>query len=265
MITLYDYLPSQNAYKVRLLLSHLRQPYHAKSSAFLKAKGNGTAICVSIQLARCRQSNSRMAGYSRNRTPSCGFSPQERLIFPTIFRQAKVLQWLSFESDYIQSSVAALRHWAMTGKAVRRPEALVDAKRQASLKALGILDQEVSERAWLAGKSYTIADISAFAYVHRADEAELPLSNYRHGAWIERVQSQPNCLAEQFSYAIDPFSGNELGRGFATTSCWRRAICGGLGNLAGLIAPVKPEIVRRNRKSGKSPYENTRRYRRRRW
>ena len=30
MITLYDYLPSQNAYKVRLLLSHLQQPYRQK-------------------------------------------------------------------------------------------------------------------------------------------------------------------------------------------------------------------------------------------
>jgi glutathione S-transferase len=27
MITLYDYLPSQNAYKARLLLSHLQRPY----------------------------------------------------------------------------------------------------------------------------------------------------------------------------------------------------------------------------------------------
>src|SRR5689334_18617492 len=30
MITLYDYLPSQNAYKVRLLLSHLQQPYRTR-------------------------------------------------------------------------------------------------------------------------------------------------------------------------------------------------------------------------------------------
>ena len=34
MITLYDYLPSQNAYKVRLLLSHLRQPYRTKFGVF---------------------------------------------------------------------------------------------------------------------------------------------------------------------------------------------------------------------------------------
>jgi glutathione S-transferase len=27
MLTLYDYLPSQNAYKIRLLLSHLALPY----------------------------------------------------------------------------------------------------------------------------------------------------------------------------------------------------------------------------------------------
>jgi glutathione S-transferase len=30
MITLYDYLPSQNAYKVRLLLNHVDRPYVTK-------------------------------------------------------------------------------------------------------------------------------------------------------------------------------------------------------------------------------------------
>ena len=36
MITLYDYLPSQNAYKVRLLLSHLRRRQGDLAGAFAK-------------------------------------------------------------------------------------------------------------------------------------------------------------------------------------------------------------------------------------
>src|SRR5262249_38140717 len=39
MITLYDYLPSQNAYKVRLLLSHLRRPYRTKQVALFDGEG----------------------------------------------------------------------------------------------------------------------------------------------------------------------------------------------------------------------------------
>lgn len=57
----------------------------------------------------------------------------------------------------------------------------------------------------------TIADISAFAYVHRADEAGLPLSDFSNVlAWIDRVRAQPRFLAVTYPYSIDPNSGNEL-------------------------------------------------------
>ena len=39
MITLYDYLPSQNAYKVRLLLSHLHRPYLTREVAIFDGEG----------------------------------------------------------------------------------------------------------------------------------------------------------------------------------------------------------------------------------
>ena len=39
MITLYDYLPSQNAYKVRLLLNHLQRPYVTKLVSIFEGEG----------------------------------------------------------------------------------------------------------------------------------------------------------------------------------------------------------------------------------
>jgi glutathione S-transferase len=99
----------------------------------------------------------------------------------------------------------------MTGKEGRRPAALVDSKRLAALKTLAILDRELARRRFVAGDAYTIADISVFAYSHRAEEARLPLAEFRNVcAWIERVASQPGFLAEVHPYAIDPHSVNEL-------------------------------------------------------
>ena len=46
MITLYDYLPSQNAYKVRLLLSHLQQPYRTKFVSIFEGEGQRAEIEV---------------------------------------------------------------------------------------------------------------------------------------------------------------------------------------------------------------------------
>ena len=36
------------------------------------------------------------------------------------FLRAKVLQWFSFEADYVQSSMGSLRYWTLTGKLNRR-------------------------------------------------------------------------------------------------------------------------------------------------
>jgi glutathione S-transferase len=212
MITLYDYLPSQNAYKVRLLLSQLQRPWRTEIISIFEGEGqrpeylaiNPTGAVPAIKLddGRMIAESNAILVFLAEGTP---YLPEDR------FARAKVLQWLSFEGDYVQSTVATLRHWVMTGKAARRPAALVEAKREGSLKTLAILDRELSQRAWLAGPAYSVADIGVFAYVHRAEEADLPLADYPGVvAWIDRVRSQPRFLAETFPYSIDPHSAEEL-------------------------------------------------------
>jgi glutathione S-transferase len=66
-------------------------------------------------------------------------------------------------------------------------------------------------REFVAGDAYTIADISLFAYVSRAREAELPLDEHANVlAWIARIEAQPGFLAEVYPYSIDPHSSREL-------------------------------------------------------
>ncbi len=209
---LYDYLPSQNAWKVRQLLAHLDQPYETRLVSIFEGEGrrpeylakNPTGAVPALELddgSVIAESNAILC-YLAEGTP---YLPSGR------YPRAKVLQWLSFEGDYVQSTVATLRHWTQTGKRARRSEDLVASKVRGSLACLAVLDRELAGRAWLAGADYTIADISVFAYVHRADEADLPLADYPHvTAWLDRVQSQPGFLAETFPYSIDPHSGNEL-------------------------------------------------------
>ncbi|MGO4126279.1 glutathione S-transferase family protein [Inquilinus sp. YAF38] len=212
MITLYDYLPSQNTYKVRLLLAQLQLPYRTEIISIFEGEGqrpeylaiNPTGAVPAIKLddGRVLAESNAILVFLAEGTP---YLPEDR------FARAKVLQWLSFEGDYVQSTIATLRHWVMTGKAARRPATLVEAKREGSLKILAVLDRELSQRAWLAGPAYSVADIGVFAYVHRAEEADLPLADFPHVvAWIDRVRSQPRFLAETFPYSVDPHSAKEL-------------------------------------------------------
>ncbi|MES2072980.1 MAG: glutathione S-transferase family protein [Pseudomonadota bacterium] len=212
MITLYDYLPSQNAYKIRLLLKQLQQAYKTEMISIFEGEGqrpeflaiNPTGAVPAIRLEDGRvlaESNAILVYLAQGSR----YLPQDS------FELAKVLQWLSFEGDYVQATVATIRHWNMTGKLARRAESLVNAKRAGSLKTLGILERELSGRRFLVADTYTIADISLFAYVHLADQGGLPLQDYPNLLrWIERVKSQDRYLDEVYPYSVDPHSVKEL-------------------------------------------------------
>lgn len=212
MITLYDYLPSQNAWKVRLLLNHLDRPCERVLVSIFEGEGQdqnyrlvsptGTVPALRLEDGRVLAESNAILMYLADGTP---YLPDDA------YGRAKVCQWLSFEQERVESQIGALRHWTLTGKLARRPEVLVEMKRNTALKTLAILDAELATRDFIAGDRYTIADMSLYAYASRADEANLPLSSYPHvQAWIERVQNQPGFIATMYPYSIDPHSANEL-------------------------------------------------------
>lgn len=211
MLTLFDYLPSQNAYKVRLLLSHLGLPYRTElvsifegegqSAEYLAINPTGAVPALRLEDGRLLAESNAILTYLASGTPYLPSDP---------YAAAVVQQWMSFEQDYVLN-IASLRHWRMTGKLARRPAALVEMRRAGGLRALQILNRALATRPFITGTAYTIADISLFAYTHRADEAGLPLREYPHVCrWIERVRAQAGFLDEHYPYTIDPHSAGEL-------------------------------------------------------
>ncbi|HEY6985659.1 MAG TPA: glutathione S-transferase family protein [Rhodanobacteraceae bacterium] len=212
MLTLFDYLPSQNAYKVRLLLNHLRMPYRTELVSIFEGEGqrpeylaiNPTGAVPAIRLddGRVLAESNAILGFLGERTR---YLPDDR------YSRAKVQQWLSFEGNYVEPAIGTLRHWVMTGKTAQRSRELIESRVRASLHALRILDRELSARDFIAGDAYSIADMSLFAYTSRADEANLPLVSFTHvGAWIDRVRAQAGYLEITYPYSIDPHSSREL-------------------------------------------------------
>lgn len=213
MLTLYDYLPSQNAWKIRQLLQHLQRPYRTEYVSIFEGEGRteryrrisptGTVPAIVFDDGRALSESNPILFHLAEGSP---YLPDDA------YGRAKVLQWLSFEQERIESQIGALRHWTLTGKLARRAPALVEAKRAAGRKALEILDAELARRPFIAGNAYTVADIAMFAYASRADEADgLSLAPHaRLRGWIGRVAAQPGHLAEMHAYAIDPHSERDL-------------------------------------------------------
>lgn len=213
MLRLYDYLPSQNAWKVRLLLNHLDLPYErvpvaifrgeSHTDAFLAMNPAGAVPVLEVAPGRFVAEPNAILCYLAEGAP---YLPDDRLA------RAKVMQWLFFEQSYVEPQIGSLRYWTLTGKLARRSPDMVAAKRAYSLRALGALERQLASTAFLAGDRYTIADMAVFAYAALAEEAGLDLAPYpAFRAWIARVAAQPGFLAERFPYSIDPHATEELG------------------------------------------------------
>jgi glutathione S-transferase len=109
--------------------------------------------------------------------------------------RGRVLQWMFFEQYEVEPSLAVARFWiTLLGEREQyAPE--LESKWRAGNKALAALDGHLDGRDWLVGDSFTIADISLYAYTHLAEEGDFELGRYPNvQAWIERVAAVPGSI-----------------------------------------------------------------------
>src|ERR1700716_2217083 len=106
------------------------------------------------------------------------------------FDRSQVLQWLFFEQYNLEPNIAVMRFWEMAGVHVSENE--LEAKREAGVAALQALEDHLTEREFLVGDRYTIADIALFGYTHVAPEGGFELEPYPGvREWLTRVAAQP--------------------------------------------------------------------------
>ncbi len=212
MITFFDYLPSQNSFKVRTFLKQLSIPHVTKYVSIFEGAGQsldyrrlnpmGAVPAIELEDGRALAESNAILTYLAE---GSSFLPDDR------FGRAKVNQWLSFEQDYVQNSIGSLRYWTMTSKLASRSTELVESKRAIGTKALGVLEDQLSTRPFLLGPQCSIADISMYAYASRAEEASISLEPYASlKSWILRVESLPGFDREAHPYSVDPNTAREL-------------------------------------------------------
>lgn len=207
MLTLYDYRPSQNAWKVRVVLGLLERPYATREISIFEGEGqtgaylklNPTGAVPALQLEDGRglaESNAILA-----------FLAQGSPLLPTDpFLRAKVDQWLCFEQYHVEPVIGSLRFWMLTGR-MKRNAAQVDGKKTGVVKTLSILERTLSGSTYLVGDTLSIADISVYAYTHLAGDAGFGLSGYPAlSAWVSRVAESIGPNFPVYPYSIDPHS-----------------------------------------------------------
>jgi glutathione S-transferase len=204
MIKLHDYLPSQNGYKVRMLLGLLRLRYEhvpvaifrgeSHEPEFLDKNPAGAVPVLEVAPGKYIAESNAILCYLAE---GSRFLPEER------FARAKSLQWLFFEQYNVEPNIGTLRYWTLTNRLATNA-AVVPAKRAAGERALDALDRHLQTHRFLAGESFSIADIAVFAYTHLAEQGGFKFSQRPAlHAWLKRVGDLPGGVPEVFPYDPD--------------------------------------------------------------
>jgi glutathione S-transferase len=196
-LRLYDFLPSGNGYKIRLLLTQLGMPFEriemnilageTRTPEFLSINPHGQIPLLQIKEGKYLAESNAIMIYLSEGTE---FLPYDH------FLRAEVLQWLFFEQNSHEPFIASSRFWvSILGKAEEYQEALEE-KREPGYAALQLMENHLKSHTFLVGERYTIADIALFAYTHVANEGNFDLSQFiAIQAWLERVKSQPRHIS----------------------------------------------------------------------
>lgn len=197
MYRLYDFLPSGNGYKIRLLLTQLKTPFErieidilkqeSRTPEFLTKNPNGRVPVLELQSGQFLAESNAILFYLSQGTPYFSEDPLEA---------AQIMQWLFFEQYSHEPYIATSRFWITC---LGQPDQYckqLNQKRKPCYAALKVMENHLLERDFFVAERYTIADIGLFAYTHVAHEGGFDLAGFPAiQTWINRVQSQPRHIS----------------------------------------------------------------------
>jgi glutathione S-transferase len=193
MLTLYGDRYSGNCYKVQLLLALLKREFswrdvdilkgESRTDDFLAMNPNGRVPLLKLDDGHTLAESNAILFYLADDT---AYLPRER------YGRALVLQWQAFEQYSHEPFIA-------TSRFIRRylgnpPERAADlaARQSPGYAALKVMEKHLATRDYFVGNSYSIADISLYAYTHVADEGGFSLDAFPAiRNWLARIAQWP--------------------------------------------------------------------------
>jgi len=194
MLRLYDYLPSGNGYKVRLLLCQLGLAFElvevdilkgeTRTPEFLAINPNGKIPVLEFEDGRRLVESNAILFHLAEGT---------RFLADDRWGRAETLQWLFFEQYSHEPYIAVARFWIHSLNKRREWQERLKEKWERGHQALAVMERHLDGRKFLVADRYGIADIALYAYTHVAEEGDFDLSAYRNlRAWLDRVADQPD-------------------------------------------------------------------------
>ncbi|WP_439575720.1 glutathione S-transferase family protein [Phreatobacter sp.] len=185
---------SANCYKVRLALAHLERPFtlhdvdilrgDTRTPEFLAMNPRGRVPVLQIEDGTVLIESNAILMFLGEDT---------RLVPADKVERARMMQWLFFEQNSHHPSIGEARFWLSLipgGRELKRD--LIDEWMENAEGALSRMDAQLTESPYIAGDSFTLADIALYANTHVAHEADMNLALFPAVRdWVARVAAMP--------------------------------------------------------------------------
>ena len=192
-LKIYGDSRSGNCYKLQLLCAEMDIPYDwqevdilagdTRTPEFLSMNANGRIPLLELPDGRYLAESNAILCYLADGGDFFGHDA---------FSRAEILQWMFFEQyshePFIATSRFIIRY---LGSPPERHAELLQ-KQEGGYAALGVMEHQLKEHAYITGDKFSVADIALFAYTHVADEGDFDLAGFRAVIdWVERIKSRP--------------------------------------------------------------------------
>ena len=196
-LRLYDYGPSPNCYKVRLLLSQLGREYERApvdifaggtlDPSYAEKNSGLTTPVLEVEPGTYIPESGAILLYLAEGTDLMPDDPLER---------AEVHRWMFFEQARMYAIIGALRMRLATGRIDPDGSEAAQQARFATA-VVGGVEGHLATREFLAAGRYTVADIAVYGYMQVAHEANVDMEPFANvAAWLDRVRAQPGHVAD---------------------------------------------------------------------
>jgi len=186
---------SGNCHKVRMVLDRLGLSYRwheidvlhgaTRTAGFLAMNPNGRVPVLGLGDGNFLWESNAILCYLAEGSDLWPSEPLAR---------ARVLQWMFFEQYSHEPCIAVAR---FIRAFLKQPEhaRLPELTRQGHA-ALSVMEQHLGGAEFFVGARLTLADLSLYAYTHRADEGGFDLDRYAAvRAWLARCAREPGVSA----------------------------------------------------------------------
>lgn len=196
MYRLYNFPPSGNCYKLRLLLTQLQIPFELISvnllnqetrlPEFLQKNPSGKVPVLEIEPHIFLTESNSILLYLSEETD---FFPVDQL------EKNQVFKWLFFEQFSLGANLSRPRFWISILKQPEKFTSLISYHQGLGKAGLEVMEKHLADHSFFVGERYTIADIALYSYSHMAHQGGYDMSQFpKIQEWCDRVASQPNYI-----------------------------------------------------------------------